>query len=315
MTSTTNTKTSEQALYIYVDDNLRDGLKALKDDSGLSYRKLTRRMIEETYANELLEEAIRSYFLDHSSSWSDSNQIKKIRVCQDSDTLALASALAFRICGTGSISEVCRLMIRYYVDHSLVEGLMSTLQEEPKKLRAAAQKMAPAVVSVPFVPTTVLKDLRVKRIEENPDDENKYVTTSFNLDIETVDLLAELVKTMRVKYLALTSQLIEQYLADDARYKLLSESDVLLEDPPMSKTIVVKRFNFTPEADALLEYLCEKVLADDNKSAMIRALIKVEAELQGLRQTPQQSKRGRRRVHATPRRRTNTKRRTAQSAK
>jgi hypothetical protein len=33
----------------------------------------------------------------------------------------------------------------------------------------------------------------------------------------------------------------------------------------------------------LLEALCENVLASSNKSAMIRALIKVEAELQGLR--------------------------------
>ena len=53
MTSTTSTKTSEQALYIYVNDDLRDGLKSLKDQSRLNYRKLTRRMIEEVSANEL----------------------------------------------------------------------------------------------------------------------------------------------------------------------------------------------------------------------------------------------------------------------
>jgi hypothetical protein len=56
-----------------------------------------------------------------------------------------------------------------------------------------------------------------------------------------------------------------------------------LEDPPSSKSIVVKRFNFTKETNALLEDLCVNVLASSNKSAMIRALIKVEAELQGIR--------------------------------
>ena len=301
MTSTPNPKTSEQALYIYVKPDLRDSLKSLKDQSGLTYRKLTRRMIEEVSAHELLEEAIRSYFLNRSSGWTDSSPIKKVRVAADDETLALASALAFRICGTGSISEVCRLIIRYYVDHSLVDGLMSTLQEAPKKIVAAAEMAATAVV--PFVPRVA----RTKIEDGAAEKETEYIATSFNLDVETVGLLASLVKTMRVKYLELVSQLIEQYLADDARFKILSESDVLLEDPPRSESIVMKRFNFTTDIDALLEYLCETVLASTNKSAMIRALIKVEAELQGLREKPQ-SKRRRRRGRSTPSQRTTTRR-------
>jgi hypothetical protein len=271
-------KTTEQALYIYVSDGLRKNLKSLKADSGLTYRKLTRRMIEEVSANERLEEAIRSYFLDHNSNWEDSNQTIKIKISQDDETLALASALAFRICGTGSISEVCRLIIRYYVDHALVRGLLSSLSAEPKNIVPAADRL-PSMV-VPFVDRSIVMG---KRADGDQTEEIEYIATSFNLDIETVDLLAELVKTTHVKYLALMSQLIEQYLADDARFKILSESDVLLEDPPSSESIVVKRFNFTTDIDALLEYLCENVLASKNKSAMIRTLIKVEAELQGLR--------------------------------
>src|ERR1035437_5957381 len=281
-------KTTEQALYIYVSDGLRKNLKSLKADSGLTYRKLTRRMIEEVSANERLEEAIRSYFLDHSSNWVDSNQIIKIRICQDDETLALASALAFRICGTGSISEVCRLIIRYYVDHSLVRGLMSSLKAAPKRTVAAADR-SPSTV-VPFVDRSLVKE---KRYDGEGDEEVKYIATSFNLDTETVDLLAELVKTMHVKYLALTTHLIEQYLADDKRFKILRESDVLLEAPPSSKSIVVKRFNFTTETNSLLEDLCLNILASSNKSAMIRALIKVEAELQGIRGKRAKRQRGR----------------------
>lgn len=282
-------KTTEQALYIYVSDGLRKNLKSLKADSGLTYRKLTRRMIEEVSANERLEEAIRSYFLDHNSNWDDSNQTIKVKISQDDETLALASALAFRICGTGSISEVCRLIIRYYVDHALVRGLLSSLNAEPKNIMPAADRL-PSMV-VPFVDRSIVMG---KRADGDQTEEIEYIATSFNLDIETVDLLAELVKTTHVKYLALMSQLIEQYLADDARFKILSESDVLLEDPPSSESIVVKRFNFTTDIDALLEYLCENVLASKNKSAMIRALIKVEAELQGLRRKKKSKRRPRR---------------------
>ena len=282
-------KTTDQALYIYVSDGLRKNLKSLKADSGLTYRKLTRRMIEEVSANERLEEAIRSYFLDHNSNWEDSNQTIKIKISQDDETLALASALAFRICGTGSISEVCRLIIRYYVDHALVRGLLSSLNAEPKNIVPAADRL-PSMV-VPFVDRSIVMG---KRADGDQTEEIEYIATSFNLDIETVDLLAELVKTTHVKYLALMSQLIEQYLADDARFKILSESDVLLEDPPSSESIVVKRFNFTTDIDALLEYLCENVLASKNKSAMIRALIKVEAELQGLRRKKKSKRRPRR---------------------
>jgi hypothetical protein len=258
-------KTTEQALYIYVSDGLRKNLKSLKADSGLTYRKLTRRMIEEVSANERLEEAIRSYFLDHNSNWDDSNQTIKVKISQDDETLALASALAFRICGTGSISEVCRLIIRYYVDHALVRGLLSSLNAEPKNIMPAADRL-PSMV-VPFVDRSIVMG---KRADGDQTEEIEYIATSFNLDIETVDLLAELVKTTHVKYLALMSQLIEQYLADDARFKILSESD------------------------ALLEYLCENVLASKNKSAMIRALIKVEAELQGLRGKKKNKRRPRR---------------------
>ena len=283
-------KTSEQALYIYVSESLRNALNSLKNDSRLksakktprmTYRKLMRRMLEEVSANEKLEEAIRSYFLDHSSSLADSNQTIKIRICQDEETRALASALAFRICGTGSMSEVCRLIIRYYVDHSLARGLVSSLKAEPKKIVVAADQAEGMVV--PFVDASYISMMRERKDLGDQGEEAKYIATSFNLDIETVDLIAELVKSMHVKYLALTSQLIEQYLADDTRFKILRESDVLLEDPPSSKSIVVKRFNFTQETNSLLEDLCVNILASSNKSAMIRALIKVEAELQGIR--------------------------------
>lgn len=274
---TSKTEKSEQALYIYVSENLRDSFKALKDDYGLPYRKLTRRMIEEVSSNERLEQAIRSYFLDPGSNWEGSNQTIKIRICQDEETIALASALAFSICGTGSVSEVCRLIIRYYVDHEMVDGLMSTLQDAPKKIVVSSDKSASSII--PFVPRS-----SEKRTDDDKEKvEVEYIATSFNLDIETVDLLAVLVKTLQVKYLALVSQLIEQYLADDTRFAILKNSGVLLETPPTAKDIVVKRFNFTTEIDALLEFLCANVLASKNKSAMIRALIKVESELQGIR--------------------------------
>jgi hypothetical protein len=55
----------------------------------------------------------------------------------------------------------------------------------------------------------------------------------------------------------------------------------------------VKRFNFTTETNSLLEDLCLNILASSNKSAMIRALIKVEAELQGIRGKRAKRQRGR----------------------
>jgi len=287
---TTPPKTSEQALYIYVSERLQKALNSLKGDTRLksakktprmTYRKLMRRMIEEVSANDKLEAAIRKYFLDQSSHLADTNQTIKIRICQDEETRALASALAFSICGTGSMSQVCRLIIRYYVDHSLVHGLLSSLNAEPSKIVGAADQAAAMVV--PFVDDAYIELMRERKGLVDKREEVKYIATSFNLDTETVDLLAQLVKRMRVKYLALTSKLIEQYIADDLRFNTLRDSDVLLEKPPGSNSIVVKRFNFTTETNSLLDDLCVNILASSNKSAMIRALIKVEAELQGIR--------------------------------
>jgi hypothetical protein len=294
-------KTNEQALYIYVNESLRKALNLLKADSRLksakkaprmTYRKLMRRMIEEVSADDRLVTAIQSYFLDHSSSLAESNQTIKIRIYRDEQTMALASALAFRIRGTGNISEVCRLIIRYYIDHSLVHGLVSSLKAESNRIAVAADQADAMVAPFVEVPRIAL----MRRGYGNQREKPEYIPTSFYLDTETVDLLAVFVQRMHVKSIPLTSQLIEQYLADDIRFKILRDSDVLLEDAPSSKSIVVKRFNFTKETHALLEELCVKILASSNKSAMIRALIKVEAELQGIR-----GKRRTKRIHAPKR--------------
>src|ERR1035438_5468497 len=192
-------KTSEQALYIYVSERLQEALNALKNDARLksakkaprmTYRKLMRRMLEEVSASDKLAEAIRAYYLDHTSSLADSNQTIKIRICQDEETRSLASELAFRICGTGSMSEVCRLIIRYYVDHSTVHGLLSSLKAEPSKIAGAADQAAAMVV--PFVDDSYIELMRERKGLVDKGEEVKYIATSFNLDTETVDLLAQL---------------------------------------------------------------------------------------------------------------------------
>jgi hypothetical protein len=267
------------ALYIYTNNNdLRDTLKSLKDVTGLTYCKLMRRMIEEVSANERLAAAVQSYYLQNNSAWVDNNDRTTIRISLDQETLDLASSLAFRICGTGSISEVGRVIVRYYADHAANVALFSRLAEAPKKTIGAA---APAMV-VPFV-TIPVKRQRRKMQSSHPKDKVEYKKTVYNLDIESVDLLGQMVTKMRLKYLALVSLLIEQYNADKTRFQTLLNSNVLLEDPPHATELVAKRFNFTEEIDGLLDYLCENIPVSDNRSALIRALIKVEAELQGLR--------------------------------
>jgi len=65
-----------------------------------------------------------------------------------------------------------------------------------------------------------------------------HIATSFYLDTETVDLLAEFVQRMHVKSIAFTSQLIEQYLADDIRFKNSQDSDVLIGRPPVRSPVL-----------------------------------------------------------------------------
>jgi hypothetical protein len=292
-------KAKHYALYIYSNhDDLRGKLEALRDHYGLTFRNLTRRMFEEVHAQPRLEEAIRSEFLQNGSDPIDGNRPRTIRIAHDEETLALASALAFRICGSGSVSEVSRLIVRYYAAHASADGsLVSSQQIKSKKNAAGGSTPNPAV---PFLSPPP------KQTRNRPGDpeskKTKYVATSYNLDVESVDLLTAMVPRLHLKPLALVSQLIEQYIADDLRYKVLTNSDVLVEAPPLSEDIVVKRFNFTDEVRAQLSYLCKKVLFSKNKSAMIRILIKVEAELQELRgknRRRRRSGRGRARKLAT----------------
>jgi len=63
-------------------------------------------MIEKVSASDKLEAAVRSYLPDHNSRPADSNQTIKIRICQDEETLALASRTRIRISAVlATISE------------------------------------------------------------------------------------------------------------------------------------------------------------------------------------------------------------------
>ena len=191
-------------------------------------------MIEEVSANERLEEAIRSYLLDHICR-ADRNQTIKIRICQDEETLALASALAFRICGhrqhfrgvPRNHSLLCRSRACPR-PNVLIESCAQ------RKVVAVADRV-PASTIVQFVDS--LSQRKKKSNASRCRDEGvEYIATSFNLDTETVDLLAELVKTMHVKYLALMSELIEQYMADDVRYKILANQMFCWRTRPVRNT-------------------------------------------------------------------------------
>jgi hypothetical protein len=112
----------EYDISIYSNNNdLSDALKALKEESGrkknskrLTYRKLLRQMIEEVSASDRLREKVVDYYNTYGATWADDGERTEVRITLGEPTFHLATALAFQLCGTGKLSELGRLLIRFY---------------------------------------------------------------------------------------------------------------------------------------------------------------------------------------------------------
>jgi hypothetical protein len=256
------------AVYIYSNNNeFQELLKTLKERTGLTYRKLLRQMIEEVSASERLRKKVQAHYNSFGATWTDEGARKLIRISQDEKTIALASALAFQLCGNGSLSELVRLLIRFYAAEGVTVGKYITSTQDPKAL--ADQPISPKnnVVSI--------------RQHSSQGEGEPKIATSLTLDVETVALLGMLVQSMQMKNNELVSFLIEKYAANDDLLDQLRQSPAWAAQIAAVNT-VIKRFNFSETIESLLTYISYKAIGASNKSAMIRALIRIEADLQGL---------------------------------
>jgi hypothetical protein len=240
--------------YIVSDNNeLQELLKTMKERSGLTYRQLLRQMIEQVSASEELREKVKAYYNSFGAPCSGPRKL--IEISLDDQTIALASSLAYQLLGKGHLSELGRLLIRYY-----------------------ATKGPKALAHQPIFPKNNVVSIR-QPISQG--DDTPKIATSYRLDVETVALLGMLVQSMQMKNNELLSYLIQKYKADEDLFDQLRRSpawvaQIAAVDP------VIKRFNLSPKIESLLTKLSYKTLGTSNRSAMIRALIRIEADLQGL---------------------------------
>jgi hypothetical protein len=258
--------------YIVSDNNeIQKLLKTMKKHSRLTYRKLFRQMIEDVSASEPLRKKVKAYYNSFGAAPSEKGGRRTlIEISLDDQTIALASSLAFQLLGKGHFSELGRLLIRYYATKGDTPGKYISLTQSPKALAQGR-----------ISPKNNVVEIRKPRSQR--DGESK-IATSYRLDVETVALLGMLVQSMQMKNNELISYLIEKYKADE---DLL---DQLRRSPAWAAQIaavnpVIKRFNLSPQIESLLTKLSFKALGGSNRSAMLRALIRIEADLQGLRMT------------------------------
>jgi hypothetical protein len=266
------------AVYIYSNNNeLEELLKSLKESSGLTYRKLLRQMIEEVSASERLRKKVQAHYNSFGATWTDDGARKVIRISEDEKTVALGSALAFQLCGNGSLSELARLLIRFYAAEGVAVGESVTSTPDSK-----------APDNQPASPKNNVVSIRPHSSLQN--DGEPKIATSFTLDVETVALLGMLVQNMQMKNNELVSFLIEKYAANEELLDQLRRSPAWAAQIAAVNT-VIKRFNFSAQIESLLTYISYKAIGASNKSAMIRALIRIEADLQDLSVAPPRRRR------------------------
>jgi hypothetical protein len=184
--------------------------------------------------------------------------------------LASASRLAYQLLGNGSFSELGRLLIRYYATEGDKTGKYVSSTESPTDLDHP-----------PISPISNVVPIRRRRKKVDAKPKN---ATSYALDVETVSLLDLLVRKMQMKNNDLVSSLAEKYKADEDLLEQLRRSPAW---PAQIAAVnpVVKRFNLSPKIQALLTKMAYKTIGSKNKSALIRALIRIEADFQGLSAT------------------------------
>jgi hypothetical protein len=262
-------------------EDLQDVLKALKEESGLSYRKLLRQMIEEVSASERLRKKVLDHYNTYGANWTDDGERTVVRITLDEPTFALATALAFQLCGTGKLSELGRLLIRFYE----AEG------DSVRKYVKSTDRLSIQVVQASLPKRSNVVSIRShgKKGDGKTETPPKK-PTSVTLDEETVSLLGMLVQSMHMRNNDLVSHLIEKYAANEHKLKVLHKSPAW-EAQISAVNTVIKRFNFGEQIEHLMTSVSYRAIGTTNKSAMIRAFIRIEADLRGLSVTA--SKRGR----------------------
>jgi hypothetical protein len=103
-----------------------------------------------------------------------------------------------------------------------------------------------------------------------------------NLDEETVSLLAMLVRKMHMRNNELVTHLVEKYAANEHKLKALHKGPHW-EAQISANNTVIKRFNFSKQIVKLMTSVSFRAIGTKNKSAMIRAFIRIEADLRGLK--------------------------------
>ncbi|RZU29084.1 hypothetical protein [Edaphobacter modestus] len=264
-------KTDDPAVYIYSSNNeLQRILKTLQENSRLTYRQLLRQMIEEVSASDKLREKVAAYYRQFGPDWETPGPRTIIRISQDENTIALASVLAFELCGTGSVAKLARLLVRFYATERKME-----LQPTPTHKKLTPRRDLKKKVAVSNI--VPIRSKGTQGIGGEP-----KIAMSFNLDIETDELLRQLMQVHHKKGNHLVSFLAEKYAADEKHIKAIRKS-VVEESEDGTKRAVLKRINLTEIADSLITHLSFASIGSSNKSAMIRALIRLEAAAQKLR--------------------------------
>jgi hypothetical protein len=260
------------AVYIYSNNNeFQELLKTLKERTGLTYRKLLRQMIEEVSASKQLRKKVQAHYNSFGATWRDEGARKLVRISQDEKTIALASALAFQLCGNGSLSELVRLLVRFYAAEGVPVGKYVTSTQDPE-----------ALADDPISPKNNVVSIRQHSSQEGEEETKETkIPSSFTLDVETVALLGMLVQSMQMKNNELVSFLIEKYAANEDLLDQLCQSPAWAAQIAAVNT-VIKRFNFSETIESLLTDISFTTIGASNKSAMIRALIRIEADLRGL---------------------------------
>jgi hypothetical protein len=268
--ATISQKPKQRRLHVsYFDDDIPDLFRRLSDLHDYNLGETFTWMIEEVGSSDRLQNKVLA-FLDRTEGfWIDSGKRKDFYItCGiEEDVRSLAETMAFALLGHGSLSELCRLLVRFY-------AVRNKLIEEPTRPPRASKKSQvklKAENKVISISDKTAQSTRAKLARKVPTD----MSVSFTIDKQTNEYIKRLVQSMEKKRMSVLRTIIEDAGMNEGKMKALQTfyNKEWSTRPPQGKVSLYARFNYSPQVDALLLYLSKRVTGKENKSRMIRVLV------------------------------------------
>lgn len=261
--------TKQRRLYLWIGQDLYEQFVGNKESRDGSISGLFEELVRTAFEKPELRIDLEKFYQKHIEFFDQEEASRRVSLIVDELTVAFAKPAAFDILGTGNVSLLFRVLLRYYaVENKRVK--------KPPASSPAARSRANEQLQI----KEGLKQKELKKAETGSQYQNRYETpvdvrTICTVNSDTHVLISRLAMKLGKKKMTLLRDLIEEAVVP-GEDKLIQrfydrDPDQFIVWPGTGKPL---RLNLTTQISALLELFSVRLFDDTrNKSKAIRVIV------------------------------------------